>query len=184
MESGQTVKELSVERDVNGKRIRLQKGDLTMLATDAVVFYAREDLQLGSGFGTAIASRGGAAISKELQTLGRLNMGEAVLTGAGNLKPRHLIHACGPKFHEPQTEEKLRRCMTSVLAAAEKAGLKTIAFPPMGVGFYGVPLELSATVMLETIRQFLQQSISLAEVIICVLDDREFRAFQPRVEAV
>ncbi len=155
-----------------------------MLATDAVVFYARQDLQLGSGFGTAIASRGGAAIGKELEAVGHLEMGEATLTGAGTLKTQHLIHACGPKFHEPQVEAKLHKCMQSALAVADKAGLKTLAFPPMGTGFYGVPLELSAKVMLEAIRQFLERPTSLTEVTICVLDDREFRAFQPRVAAL
>jgi len=155
-----------------------------MLPVDGVVFYAREDLQLGSGFGTAIGSRGGAKVKKELEALGRLGMGEAALTGAGELKARHIIHACGPKFHESHTEQKLRKCMSSALIAADQAGLKTVAFPPMGTGFYGVPLELSASVMLAVIGEFLQTPTSIQEVTICVLDDRELRAFRPKLEAV
>jgi len=155
-----------------------------MLPVDGVVFYAREDLQLGAGFGTAIGARGGAKVKKELEAVGRLGMGEAALTGAGDLKARHIIHACGPKFHESHTEQKLRMCVSSALIEADKAGLKTVAFPPMGTGFYGVPLELSAKVMLAVMGEFLQAQTCVEEVTICVLDDREFRAFRPKLEAL
>ena len=119
-------------RSVNGRRIRLEKGDLTALEVDAFVFYAREDLALGSGFGTAIQSRGGAAIKKALEQAGRLGMGEAIVTPAGGLKARHIVHACGPKFQEPDVEGKLRRCVEAVLQAADGAGMATLAFPPLG----------------------------------------------------
>jgi O-acetyl-ADP-ribose deacetylase (regulator of RNase III) len=172
------------EATVSGKRIRLQKGDLTALAVDAVVFYARQDLQLGAGFGSAIQSRGGAAIKQELEKIGRVEVGGAVITAAGNLQARHIIHACGPKFREPDTEKKLRKCMQSALEQASAAQLKSVAFPPMGAGFYGVPLDLTVRVMLEVVRRFLEIQTSVEEVIICVLDDRELKAFRPQFEAM
>ena len=69
-----------VVKTINGKLLRLEKGDLTALPVDAFVFYAREDLKLGSGFGTAIESRGGGAVKKELEGIGHIGMGEAIIT--------------------------------------------------------------------------------------------------------
>ena len=174
----------AVEAPINGKLIRLQKGDLTALPVDAVVFYARQDLQLGAGFGSAIQTRGGAAIKKELEQIGSVEMGGAVITSAGNMHARHIIHACGPKFQEPDREKKLRKCMQSALAQASAAKLKTVAFPPMGAGFYSIPLDLTVKVMLDEVQMFLKTPSSIEEVIICALDDREFKAFRPQLQAM
>lgn len=174
----------SLEATISGKLIRLQNGDLTALPVDAVVFYARQDLQLGAGFGSAIQSRGGTAIKKELEEIGQVAMGEAVITSAGTMQARYIIHACGPKFREPDTEKKLRKCMQSALERASSAGLKTVAFPPMGAGFYGVPLALTARVMLEAVQRSLETPSSLEEVIICVMDDREFQAFRSQLKTM
>ncbi len=160
--------------------IRLEQGDLTALPVDAFVYYAKESLELGSGFGTAIQVRGGDAVKKELQAIGRIQMGEAVITSAGKMNAKHIIHACGPKFQEAETDRKLRDCVLSALQCAEKNGLKTIAFPPMGSGFYGIPLDLCAAIMLEVIKSYTQKATSLAEISICVIDKREFAAFQKK----
>jgi O-acetyl-ADP-ribose deacetylase (regulator of RNase III) len=171
-----------IEKKIHHTVLRLQKGDLTALPVDAFVYYAREDLALGSGYGTAIQLRGGDAIKKELGALGAIRMAEAVVTTAGRLKAKKIIHACGPKFHEPRLKEKLRDCMLSALAVADQSGFKSLAFPAMGAGFYGVPLPLCASVMLEAIRDFAYKETSLEEIIICVLDRREFAAFRDGIE--
>ncbi len=173
-----------VEKKVGKAVIRLQHGDLTDLPVDAFVFYARENLEIGSGYGTAIQSRGGAVIKKELGEIGGIKMGEAVITGAGEMKARQIIHACGPKFQEADMERKLRECMQSSLRAADKARLKTLAFPPMGTGFYGVPLDLSANVMLDSIATFLKNDTSVEEVIICVIDYRDYVPFRKKMESL
>jgi O-acetyl-ADP-ribose deacetylase len=173
-----------VVTNLHGKIIRLEKGDLTALPVDAFVFYAREDLQLGSGFGTAIQTRGGTAIKEQLKKIGRIGMGQAVVTTAGTMRPRHIIHACGPKFQEPDREPKLRRAVKAALDAAASAGFASVAFPPMGAGFYSIPLDLCVNAMLQEISRSLAEGGSLAEVIICVVDNREFRAFQPKLETL
>ncbi|MBI4832861.1 MAG: macro domain-containing protein [Candidatus Lindowbacteria bacterium] len=173
-----------IEKKAGNTVIRLQHGDLTALPVDAFVFYAREDLELGSGYGTAIQSRGGPSIKKELEKIGKIKMGEAVITGAGEMNARHIIHACGPKFQEPDLENKLRECVMSSLRAADGAGLKTLAFPPMGAGFYGVPLDLSANVMLDCVKSFLVKGSSLQEVIICVIDYRDYVPFKKKIETL
>jgi O-acetyl-ADP-ribose deacetylase (regulator of RNase III) len=166
-----------VEKNINGTVVRVQQGDLTALPVDAFVFYAKESLQLGSGFGTAIQSRGGESIKKELEKIGAIKMGEAVITLAGRMEAKHIIHACGPKFQEVDTEKKLRSCMTAALKVAADNGVKSLAFPPMGAGFYGVPLDACAKIMLDVIKEFLQVPTCLENVTICVIDNREFTAF-------
>ena len=169
---------------VNQTQVTLVCDDLTAMAVDAVVFYAKETPELGSGFGTAIQSRAGEAVKKELEKTGGVPMGEAVITGAGRLKARHVIHACGPKFQEADTERKLRDCVLAALKLAGERGLESVAFPPMGTGFYGVSLDLCSRVMLETIRDYLRGETSLREVFICVMDRREFDAFKGKVEGL
>jgi O-acetyl-ADP-ribose deacetylase (regulator of RNase III) len=171
-----------IEKKVGKTSLKLQHGDLTALPVDAFVFYAREDLQLGSGYGTAIQGRGGASVQRELNEVGTIGMGEAVITGAGSMNASHIVHACGPKFQEPDSEKKLRQCMLSSLRAAAGAGIKTLAYPPMGAGFYGVPLDVSADIMLESIKSFLEDESSLEEVIICVIDYRDYLPFSKRME--
>jgi len=173
-----------IERKVGRTFARLQCGDLTALEVDAFVFYARQDLALGSGFGTAIQVRGGDSIKKELEKLGSIQVGRAVVSGAGKLNAKFIVHACGPKFQEPDTEPKLRQTMSAALRAAEEKGIHTLAFPPMGAGFYGVPLELCARVMVDVIRGHLQGQTGLDEIIICAADQREFEAFRPVVGGI
>lgn len=170
------------ERFVNKTRVRLQRGDLTALPVDAFVFYAKENLELVAGFGTAIQSRGGDSVKKVLEKIGKIGMGEAIISPAGGLAAKHIIHACGPKFQELDTEQKLRACVVASLRCAAGSGLKSIALPPMGTGFYGVPLDLCSKVMLEVIGQFLRDDSSLETIIICVMDNREFMAFQGQLE--
>jgi O-acetyl-ADP-ribose deacetylase (regulator of RNase III) len=93
-----------------------------------------------------------------------------------------IIHAVGPRFQEDSLEEKLRRTVESVLIEASKLNIKSIAFPPMGTGFYGIPLEMCARVLVETVRNFIRPDTSLEEVVICVLDNREEKPFAERLQ--
>jgi O-acetyl-ADP-ribose deacetylase (regulator of RNase III) len=167
---------------INNAILKLEKGDLTALDIEAIVFYAQPDLKLGAGFGNAISVRGGPSIQEELKAIGSISLGEAVITGAGELKSKFIIHALGPRFQEPDTEEKLYKTMKRVLNLAEDKGIKRIAFPPMGTGFYGIPLYVSANVMLNSIRNHLSGKSNLEEVLICVMDNREYTAFEKNWE--
>ncbi len=173
-----------VRRTVRQTQVTLLCDDLTALAVDAVVFHAKENLELGSGFGAAIQTRGGEAIKKELEKIGSVRMGEAVITTAGKLKARHVIHACGPKFQEADAENKLHACVLSALMLAGQRGLQSVALPPMGAGFYGIPLALCSRVMVDAIRDYLRGETSLREIIICVIDRREFEAFKAGVQGL
>ena len=171
------------EKKINNTTVRLHRGDITDLEIEALVYYAREDLALGSGLGGAIMVRGGPEIQEKLNKLAPVPGTEVVITPAGDMKADFIIHAVGPKFQEEYLEEKLHTTMRNVLKIADEKRLKRIAFPPMGTGFYGVPLEVSARIMLEAFEQYLGRDTGIEEIIICLVDMREYEPFKAQVTA-
>lgn len=169
---------------VNSSTVRLLQGDITDLPVQSFVYYARSDLLLGSGFGNAISMRGGPSIQQELKQFGSVATTGAVVTSAGSMKASCIIHAVGPKFQEEDLEAKLRETIKNCLLAAEAKGLTQIAFPAMGAGFYGVPLPVSAQVTLEAIIEYLSGETGIREVIVCLLDSREYAPFKAQLAAV
>jgi len=172
--------QVSVHRSV----VRLIRGAITDLDVEAFVFYAQHNLALGSGFGTAISVRGGPKIQEELHELGPLQTGDAIVTGAGKLKANWIVHSVGPRFNEPDTEDKLRTTVLNTLKAAQEKGIRQIALPPMGTGFYMVPLDLCARVMIDTIAGYLKGETAIEDVVICVMDSREFAPFQSQLASL
>jgi len=168
--------------DIKNSSLSIMKADITDMEIDAFVFYARDDLKLGSGFGNAIALRGGPAIRKELENLGPLRVTEVVVTTAGTMKAKHIIHADGPKFQEINLEDKLKTTINNVLRAAESNGIERIAFPPMGSGFYGVPIDASAEMTIDTIADYLKSGSEIKEVVICGNDNREYRSLEAKMK--
>jgi len=166
--------------------VRLTREDITELEVDAFVYYAQPDLALGSGFGGAIAVRGGASIQKELTVLGAggpIPTGEAVASEAGKLKANFILHAVGPRFREDEIEEKLLTTMRNVLLLAEEKGVTSLAFPAMGAGYYGIPTPVSARVMLEALKAHLNGETLLREVVISLFDRPQFKAFESALAA-
>ena len=163
-------------------RLRLVMEDITLLDTEAFVFYARPDLKLGSGFGTAVSMRGGPSIQEALDAHDGAEVTDVVVTKAGKLKAERIFHAVGPAFQEEGIHDKLRATIVNTLKAAEDLGVKRIAFPAMGAGFYGVPLPESAEITLTAIADRLAGGSSLEEVVVCLLDHRELDAFQARLD--
>jgi O-acetyl-ADP-ribose deacetylase (regulator of RNase III) len=161
---------------IKNSTLSVVQADITDTEIDAFVFYARNDLKLGSGFGNAIALRGGPSIRKELENLGPLKVTEVVVTTAGNMKAKQIIHANGPKFQEENLVDKLKTTIVNVLKAAESNGIESIAFPPMGSGFYGVPLPDSVKITIDTIVAHLDKGSDVKDVVICGNDKREFMA--------
>jgi len=162
--------------------IRLTTGFIIDLNVDAIVFYAGSDLALGSGFGAAISAKGGPKVQEELKKIGRIEISEAAITSGGNLKAKYIIHAAGPRFQEENLEEKLRLTTLNALRRAEEINIQSLAFPAMGAGFYGVPLEVCARVTLEVARKYLEESKGLREVIFCLRDSREHKPFQEQMK--
>jgi len=164
--------------NVNKSRLRLIRGDITDQKVEAFVYYAANDLILGSGYGNAIAVRGGPGVQEELKEYGSIKTTEAVVTSAGNMKAKNIIHAVGPKFQEEDLPGKLQATVLNALKIAEEKGFKQVAFPPMGTGFYGVPLNQSAEITLNSIKQYLAGDTKIEEIIIYLQDTREFKPYQ------
>ena len=175
---------MTVEKKFKETVLRLVDEDITLMDVDAFVFYARTDLQLGTGIGNAITMRGGPGVQEELDKIGSAQVGQAVLTSAGKLKAKNIIHAVGPTFQEADTEGKLQKTTVAVLEAAEKNQVQKLAFPPMGSGFYGIAPDQSAQVMLATISAHLKNKTGLKEVFICARDPRDMKPFSARLQAM
>lgn len=173
---------MTEEIKIKDKKLSVKKCDITDTEVDAFVFYARNDLKLGSGFGNSIALRGGPTVRKELENLGPLNVTDVVITTAGGMKAKHIIHAVGPRFQEEETEKKLKATIVNALKVAESNGVETIALPPMGAGFYGVPLEVSAKITIDTVSEYIKNGSELKEVIICANDSREFTPLREQLK--
>jgi len=168
---------------VGGKKIVLTKGFIIDTPNmDGIVYYARPDLNLGSGYGSAIATQGGPKVQEELKKIGSANVTEVVVTGGGGLPARHILHAVGPRFQEENLEEKLKTTILNTLKKAEEYKLRRIVFPAMGAGFYGVPLETCARMSLEIAGEFLPKAAALQEVVFCLRDSREFKPFQEQLQ--
>jgi O-acetyl-ADP-ribose deacetylase (regulator of RNase III) len=171
-----------VERRIGDKIIRLVRDDITDMEVDAFVYDITEDAKLGSGHGSAIQQRGGVKIQEALDAAGRCPVGEALITTGGLLKAKHIIHANGPKFCEPDEEGKLRRATEAALRLAEENGVETLAFPPMGTGLYQVPVDLCARVMVETVAAHLANASKVREVLFVAPDSREHGPFKARIQ--
>jgi O-acetyl-ADP-ribose deacetylase (regulator of RNase III) len=169
---------MTEEKKLKESTIRLVKDDITLMEVDAFVFYARPDLKLGSGFGNAIAVRGGPAIQEELDKVGGADTGQAVVTSAGKLKAKNIIHAVGPAFQEEETEKKLRETTINVMKAAEELNAETVALPAMGSGFYGVAPQVSAEVSLEAVKEHINSGSKIKQILFSLPDGRDMAPFK------
>ena len=169
---------MTVEKKAGGGVIRLIQGDITDMEVESFVYDIMEDAKLGTGYGGAITARAGKSVQAELDAIGRCPKGEAVITKAGKMKVKNIIHVNGPKFHEEDQEGKLKRAIKAALDLAEKHHLTQIAFPPIGTGFYQVDLNLCARVTVETVSEHLKDHSGLKEVLLVALDTREFSPFE------
>lgn len=154
-------------------RIVIRQGDITEMDVDALVNAANNDLQLGAGVAGAIRRKGGESIQEECNAIGTIPIGYAAITGAGNLKARHVIHAASMNLRGVQTTAKSLRTSTahSLRLAAER-GLKTIAFPAVGTGVSGFPIEECAEIMLREAAEHLRSETSLQTVYFVLFDER------------
>ncbi len=165
--------------------VELVKGDITALQVDAIVNAANQDLQLGAGVAGAIRRRGGPAIQRECDRIGGCPVGDAVVTGGGDLPARFVIHAVGPVWRggQEREEELLASAVRSSLERAEEVGAKSVALPAISAGVYGFPLERAAEISIAEARRFSSRARSVERVVFCLFDDRALAAFQKALGA-
>ncbi len=167
-----------MEAEINGIVIRLLLGDITEQAVDAIVNAANSDLILGAGVAGAINRRGGPTIQQECLKIGWCDVGDAVITGAGELPCKHVIHAVGPRLGEGNEPGKLASATRASLTLAEQHNLQSIALPAISTGVFGFPLEACAQIMLRVaIDITFEEFVSLKEIRFCLYDQRALRIF-------
>ncbi len=167
---------------VNQSEIELVQGDITESDTDAIVNAANSQLTLGAGVAGAIRSKGGPYIQEECNAIGHCPVGGAVITGGGNLKARHVVHAVGPRQGEGDEEEKLKNATLNSLKVADQNHLKSITFPAISTGIYGFPLDACARIMLTTVKEYLSGPTKIERVVFALFDDKSFKAFKDQLE--
>ncbi|QRR02177.1 O-acetyl-ADP-ribose deacetylase [Dyadobacter sandarakinus] len=159
--------------------IELIKGDITQLKVDAIVNAAKSSLLGGGGVDGAIHRAGGPQILEECRKIvarqGSCSTGDAVITSAGKLPARYVIHTVGPVWQggskgEP---EKLASCYARSMELATAHGCRSIAFPNISTGIYGYPKEQAAKVAVEAVTAFLLDHPGQIDRVVFICFDQE-----------
>lgn len=165
-------------------RIVLLEGDITEQEVDAIVNAANSALVLGSGVAGAIATRAGPSVQRECDAHGPIEVGEAAITGAGELSARFVIHAAGMAPGGRASEESVRSAVRAALELAEREGCRSVALPAIGAGVGGLSLQRCAEVSLEEARRMTDRGVEageasgLAEIRFVLLGEPAFRVFE------
>ncbi len=166
------------EWKVNGRTLSLVEGNIALLDAEAIVNAANTSLVLGSGVAGAIKRFGGPSIQEECDRLAPIKVGEAVLTGGGNLKARYVIHAVGPVFGEGGEDEKLVGATRNSLKIARQKKIKSIAFPALSTGVFGFPIERCAEIMLRAAMDFLRDNDCPECILFCLYGQEALSVFK------
>jgi O-acetyl-ADP-ribose deacetylase (regulator of RNase III) len=172
MQNGGDTMKVICEYTVKGKKLRLVQGDITGRDVDAIVNAANSYLQHGGGVAGAIVRKGGKTIQDESDAIGFTPVGTAVITRAGKLPARYVIHAVGPRMGEGDEDNKLKNAVRSALALASEKALTSISLPAISAGIFGFPKDRCAKILVSTAETFLRtQDTSLDTVEFCIYDD-------------
>jgi O-acetyl-ADP-ribose deacetylase len=163
--------------------IQLIQGDITKQEVDAIVNAANTSLMGGGGVDGAIHRAGGPKILEECRAIiarqGKCKTGEAVITSAGNMHAKFVIHTVGPVWNgNPKEEVLLSNSYKNSLELAVKNGVKTIAFPNISTGIYHFPKQKAAEIALDTVFDFCRNNELLDKVVFVCFDEENFRIYQ------
>ena len=169
--------------------LRLEQGDITRIQADAIVNAANSALAGGGGVDGAIHRAAGRSVMAELDEIrakiGHCPTGKAVVTGAGRLLARYIIHAVGPVYNggDQGEPELLASCYRESLRLAAEREAKSVAFPAISTGIYGYPLAEAAEIAIREIRAFLGSiPSSIEDVVIVLFDKNALQVFQRELE--
>lgn len=161
-------------------KIELLRGDITNVSVDAIVNAANSSLMGGGGVDGAIHRRGGAAILEDCRKIvarqGGCKTGESIITTAGNLPAKYVIHTVGPVWNggDKGEEHKLANCYQNSLQLAVKNGCETVAFPNISTGIYRFPKKEAARIAVDTVTAFLNQTDQIKKVIFVCFDEENY----------
>lgn len=162
------------------QRVQIIQGDITEMATDAIVNAANTSLLGGSGVDGAIHRAAGPELLAECQTLHGCDTGEAKSTKGYRLPCRYVIHTPGPVWQGGHAHEDLllASCYRNALREADRLGCRTIAFPSISTGVYHFPLDRAATIALRTIATYLKEHPEIEEITMVCFDKTTLAAYR------
>lgn len=167
-----------IGKTANFMKIELIKGDITKIKADAIINAANSSLLGGGGVDGAIHRAGGKQILDECIEIrnrqGKCKTGEVVVTTAGNLPAKYVIHTVGPVWNgdEEKCSELLANCYQNSLKLAESLDVKTIAFPNISTGIYRFPKELAGNIAVDEVNKFNSDIIEKI-IFVCFDDENE-----------
>lgn len=165
-------------------RIEVTKGDITKLKVDAIVNAANSSLMGGGGVDGAIHRAGGPQILEECKKIvarqGSCKTGEAVITTAGNLPAKFVIHTVGPVWNGGRQNEEtlLANCYKNSLRLAVENNCKTIAFPAISTGVYRFPKDKAAAIAVQTVSAALKNLPGIERVLFVCFDEENYPLVQ------
>jgi len=163
--------------------IEVCEGDISACEVDAVVNAANNHLWMGSGVAGALKRSGGPEIEEEAVRKGPIAIGEAVVTGAGRLKARYVIHAAVMGQDLRTSAARIVKATENSLKRADENGVRSIAFPALGTGVGGFSLEECARLMVGAVREHAAGKTAIERVVFVLYGDAAYRAFRAAVDA-
>lgn len=160
------------------ERIELKIGNIVEVEAEAIVNAANRELILGGGVAGAIRKAGGDSIQEECNRLGPIPLGESVVTSAGKLKAKYIIHAASMSLGTWTTTNSLTKAVKSSLRRAIELKVKTIAYPAIGTGAAAYPVHRCAKVMLSIFKEHLQKYSIPEKIYIILYDQKSYDTFQ------
>ena len=159
-------------------RITLIEGDITEQEVDAIVNAANSALVLGTGVAGAIRMKGGPTIQQECDDHGPIEVGDAALTGAGDLPARYVIHAAGMPPGGQASEESVRSSVRRSFELARENGCASLACPAVGAGVGGLSMQRCAEISIEEARAHLKAAAPLEEIRFVLFGEPAYRVFE------
>lgn len=175
-----------MEVRVDGARLKLIRGDITEERTDAIVNAANSLLRGGGGVDGAIHRAGGPDIMAGCREIGSCATGSAVITTAGNLKARYVIHAVGPVYRGGGRGEDalLAGAYAASLRLATDHELESVSFPSISTGAYGYPIEEASRIALKTVIDYLRSVKGIELVRFVLFSDDDLEAYQAALKEI
>lgn len=164
--------------------LELIRGDITQIKADAIVNAANTSLLGGGGVDGAIHRAGGSAILEECRKIrnqqGGCKVGEAVITTAGNLPAKYVIHTVGPVWNKGNAKEELllANAYANSLRLAVQHSIQTIAFPNISTGIYKFPKPRAAEIAISTVSSFLTGTHSLTKIWFVCFDEENYSIYK------
>jgi len=162
--------------------IEVYKGDIARLELDGLVNAANNRLWMGGGVAGALKRAGGKEIEDEAVKKGHIPVGEAIVTGAGKLKAKYIIHAAVMAQDLKTDAEKIRQATKNSLLRADELSIKSIAFPALGTGVGGFPLDECARIMISVVRQHSTRKTGLKRVVFALYDEPAYQTFKQELD--